>query len=126
MFAKKNNTVDIDKKRIYEPEDEIYKKYPYSGWRKPLAVYSTNTHAKYKMLDIEFGSLKFFDVINIILCILIFFFVLQLVFLTTYEKTILVDGTELSCILKEDGTIEPYQPPKAPSVPMPKTSWIKH
>lgn len=100
------------------------KEYPYSGWRKPLDVNEANPRAKYTLLGMEFVTLKLFDILNVVLCGLILLGIVKLVFFTTYERTVLVDGTELSCLLQEDGSVVPYIPPRAPSVPMPKQPLI--
>lgn len=126
MFGRKKKTnVVEDKRRIYEPERDFSDEYPYSSWRKPLEINEVNPRGKYTMLSIEHGSLKFLDIVNVVLCVLILLGITKLVFFTTYEKTVLVDGTELSCLVLEDGTVTPYEPPKAPSVPMPKVPLIK-
>lgn len=124
MF-KRNKSSRDDNRRIYEPEKDYSAEFPHSGWRKPLDVNHVNPKAKRSLLGMEFGFLKFIDILNIFLCVLILLGIVKLVFFTTYEQTVLVDGTELSCLVLEDGSIVPYQPPVAPSVPMPKQPLIQ-
>lgn len=112
-------------KPIYKPEPDYSTEFPHSGWRKPLDVNAVNPKARRSMLGLEFSSLKFLDIINVFLCILVLLGIVKLVFFTTYEQTVLVDGTELSCLLMEDGQVVPYTPPVAPSVPMPKTPLLQ-
>lgn len=125
VMFKRNKSGNDDKRRIYEPEKDYSAEFPHSGWRKPLDVNHVNPKAKRSLLSMEFGFLKFIDILNIFLCVLILLGIVKLVFSTTYEQTVLVDGTELSCLVLEDGSIVPYQPPVAPSVPMPKQPLIQ-
>lgn len=120
---KKKDAVD-DKRRIYVPEEDLSKEYPFSGWRKPLDVNEANPRPKYMLLDFEFGTLKAIDILNVVLCVFVLLGITKLVFFTTYEQTVLVDGTELSCLILDDGSVVPYIPPRAPSVPMPKVPLI--
>lgn len=113
----KRNKEDAANRRIYEPEPDYSAEFPHSGWRKPLDVDEVNPRAKYGLLNFEKNLLKCLDAFNVILCLLIMMMLVKLVFFTTFERTVLVDGTELSCLVLGDGSVVPYMPPIAPSVP---------
>lgn len=113
MFGNKSkNQAAINKRKIYETEVDYSDLDPYSQWRKPLNPNDDNPTAKRIYLKRSRVVLTTINYINAVLCLGIFCGILTLVFWTDFEKAVLYDGTNLSCIIDPQGNISPYVPPR--------------
>jgi len=109
MFKSKNKVGTENSKMIplYVPESSNTDKY--SRWRKKDYSHLDNPVVKERHLGVLKNILQYSSVLNLILCLIIFLGIINLIFFTNYDYTILDDGTYLNCIIDVNGVVQPLQ-----------------
>lgn len=122
LFNKKKDegVVGVSPKAIYEPEQLTGLASSYSQWRQPANPDATATFYKKRYASIELRASTWFDYINMALSVLIVVCFVKLIFFTEFEKAVISDGTQLSCVIDEGGGLRPYTPPRAETKVLPR------
>lgn len=105
MFKKK--TPDYRGKAImlYEPEDLSNIEDRFSLWRKSESLYHTDKTTLFKYNELLKRLINYTNTLSALLATALLLGVLYLVLFGNFEKTVLIDGTYLSCVVQPDGTI---------------------
>lgn len=87
----------LDDESIFPPNN--------SEWRRPQGTYIRDFDALIRLKNFYRKSLVVSEYITYFLTILVLVVLVKLVFFTTYEVTVLDDGSQLFCTIEDDGSI---------------------
>lgn len=111
-FGKNKNQPVVNSRAIYEPEVIDERLWRYSTWRKPVDLNTASRFHIEKYIRIERKITKIIDYLVMFLSVLVVLCFAKLIFFTDYEKAVLTDGTQLSCVIDPQGNLSPYTPPR--------------
>lgn len=113
MFGNKPKQAgNINDRVLYEPEVIDEKAWRYSTWRKPTNLHTASRFHIQRYINIERRITKMIDFYVLIVALAVVVCFVKLLFFTDYERAVMTDGTQLSCVIDPQGNISPYAPPR--------------